>query len=54
MTTPQKMLAAQDNHRNQPCSDMMRLAVDEGEFEIRAKAKGEALKAQAVCKIYLL
>jgi hypothetical protein len=33
---------------------MMRRAVDEGEFEIRANAKGEALKAQAFCKIHLL
>jgi hypothetical protein len=50
MTTPHKMLAAQDDHRNQPCSEMVRRAADEG---VRANAKGEAMKAQAVCKIHL-
>jgi hypothetical protein len=32
----------------------LRRAVDEGEFELRANAKGEAMKTQAVCEIYLL
>ena len=48
MTTPQKMLAAPDDHRILPCSEMVRRAIDEG---VRANAKAEAMKAQAVCKI---